>query len=176
VLGGPKPTNGLFHVDGARIGRVAGTAKCEQPLPRVGATAKEVDQDCGVQENRCQLPHAAVIRPPLVANPPARILVPFMTTVGDRAHSGLEQFPALILVKGTLDGACDVRAAAAGADAAIQLVDELIGKRNVHSHGHNLTHLRRYLRCFGQGRWLRGQPSQLLSEAVLLKTGRLGFA
>jgi hypothetical protein len=140
ILARLEATNSLLHIDGRRIWRITRTAKCEQPLPRVGATSKEVDQDCGVQENWCQLPDAAVIRAPLVANPPARILVPLVTAVGNRANRRLDQLPALIVVKSTLDRPCDIRAAAAGADAAIQLVDELVRKGNVHSHGHNLAH------------------------------------
>jgi hypothetical protein len=52
----------------------------------------------------------------------------------------------LVVVQRALDGSRDVRAAAASSDPSVELTHEIIGKRNVHTHGHTLAHtLRRGL-------------------------------
>jgi hypothetical protein len=111
-----------------------------QPLPCVLATPKEINQDGGVQQDRCQLPDTAVIGTPLLANPLAGIFVPLMTTIRDRTNGRLEQVPAVIIVKSALDRAGDVCAPTTGTDATVQLLDERVRERNVYSHGHNITH------------------------------------
>ena len=140
VLAGPESPNRLLHVDCTDVRCVFRIAERQQTPSRVSATAKEVDEHGRVEENRGQLPNAAVIGAPLVMNPALCVLVPLVTTVGDRADRGLDELPAVVVVKRTLDCARDVRAAAASPDTSVELTHEIIGERNVHTHGHTLTH------------------------------------
>ena len=56
VLARPESPDGLLDVDRTRIRRVARTTKREQPPTRVRATAKEVDEDGRVEEDRRHYP------------------------------------------------------------------------------------------------------------------------
>jgi hypothetical protein len=73
--------NRLLHVDRARVRRVAAPSERQEPSTCVRPTAQEVDEGRGIEENRRQLTDAALVGPPLVANPSRSILVPFMTAV-----------------------------------------------------------------------------------------------
>ena len=46
----------------------------------------------------------------------------------------------MVVVQRALDRSRDVRAAAASSDTSVELTHELIGERNVHTHGHKLAH------------------------------------
>ena len=140
VLARPESPNRLFHIDRTYIGCVFRIAERNQTPARVGATAKEVDEHGRVEENRGQLPNAAVIGTPLVTNPALCILVPLVTTVRDRANRRLEELPAVVVVQRALDCSRDVRAAAASSDTSVELAHEIIGERNVHTHGHTIAH------------------------------------
>lgn len=140
VLARPEPPNSLLDIDCADIRRVIRVTECQQPPSRVGTTAKEVDEDGRVEENGRQLPDSARIRPPLVANPPAEVLVPVMPTVRNRPNRRLEKLPAVVVVQRSFDRSRDVCAASARAHPAVELFDEIVSKRYVHSHGHRLAH------------------------------------
>jgi hypothetical protein len=86
------------------------------------------------------LPDALVVGAPLVAHPASGIVVPVVTAVGDRAECGIDRFPATIAVERALDGVRDVGASATAAYPAIELTNQPLVQRNVHSHGHNVTH------------------------------------
>jgi hypothetical protein len=140
VLARLESANRLLDIDGARVRRVLRPAERSQAPARLGASAQQVDQDGRVEQNGCQLPDAALVGAPLLAHPLAGVLVPLVTAFGDRAERGLEQPPAVIIVQGALDRLRDVRASAASADTAVELADELVVERYVHSHGHTLAH------------------------------------
>lgn len=108
------------------------------------ATAKEVDEGGRIEKNRRQLPDAAFISPPLVANPSAGILVPFVTAVRDGAERRLEQFPAAIVIQRALDRTRDVGTAATSAYPAVEFPDDFVAESYLHTHGHKLAH------CSGQ--------------------------
>jgi hypothetical protein len=140
VLARPESPNRLLDVDRARIWLVVRTGERQQSPARVRATAKEVDQDGRVEENRRQLPDAALISAPLLANPPAGILVPLVTGIRDRPERRFEQLPAVIVVQRPLNCTPDVRAAAASANPAVELSDDVVAESYVQTHGHNLAH------------------------------------
>lgn len=140
VLARPQPSNRLLDVDRTRVWRVPRIAERQEPPARVRATAEEVDQDGRVEKDRRQLPDAALISVPLVANPRAGIVVPFVTAVRDCAERRLEQLPAVIVVQRTLDRARDVRAPATSTHPSIKVPDDVVAKSYVQTHGHTLTH------------------------------------
>lgn len=140
MLPRPQPTNSLLDIDGACVGRVPGATKREKPFSRVRATTKEIDQDRRVQQDRRQLSDAARVGSTLLTHPAACIVVPLMTAVGDRADGRLEQLPPVVVFERALDRTRDVCAPTPGAYPTVQLTNELVRERNVHSHGHNLTH------------------------------------
>jgi hypothetical protein len=92
-----------------------------QPPAGVGAPAEQVDEDGRVEEDGRQLPDPPPISTPLIANPLAGILIPLVTAVGDRAERGVDRLPALVVVERAFDCPRDVRAPAAGTDAAVEL-------------------------------------------------------
>ena len=126
-----EPPNHLLDVDRAGAGRVASTAERQQARAGVGATAKQVDEDGRVEEDQRQLTDAAFIGAPLVANPPARILIPLVTPVRNRAERRFEQLPTGIVVQRALDRARDVRAPPPGTGLAVELSDDLLAQGNV---------------------------------------------
>jgi hypothetical protein len=140
VLTRLESANRLLDVDGARVRRVLRPAERSQATARVRASAQQVDQDGRVEQNGCQLPDAALVGAPLLAHPLAGVLVPPVTAFGDRAERGLEQPPAVIVVQSALDRLRNVGASAASADPAVELADERVVERYVHSHGHTLAH------------------------------------
>jgi hypothetical protein len=86
VLSWPESTNRLLDVDSACIRGIARTAKRQESALSFRATPKDVDQDGRIEKNRRHLSDATLIAPTLVANPAAGIIIPFMSTIRDRAR------------------------------------------------------------------------------------------
>jgi hypothetical protein len=63
-----------------------------------------------------------------------------MTLVANRPEGRLDQFPAALVVESRLDRLRDEGTAAAWADAAVELFDQVVSKSNVQSHAHKLAH------------------------------------
>jgi hypothetical protein len=112
-----------------------------QPPAGVGAPAEQVDEDGRVEEDGRQLPDPPPISTPLIANPLAGILIPLVTAVGDRAERRVDRLPALVVVERAFDCPRDVRAPAAGTDAAVELANDLVAEGYVYSQGHTLRHV-----------------------------------
>ena len=140
VLARPEASNRLLDVDRTGIGRITCTAERQEPRARVRATAKEVDEDGRVEENGRQLPDAALIGAPLLANPLRGILVPLVTAIRDRAERRLEQLPAVIVVQRALDRTCDIGTTASRPHPAVELPDEGVAESYVQTHGHSVAH------------------------------------
>jgi hypothetical protein len=140
MLPRPETPNRFLDIDRARVRRIARIAERQHPLARIRATAKEVDEDGRIEENRRQLSDATIVSAPLVVNPPGGIRVPIMTFVRDRAERRLEQLPAVIIVQRTLDCTGDVRAAAARAYPPVKFPRDVVAESYVQTHGHMLAH------------------------------------
>jgi hypothetical protein len=137
-----EPANGLLDVDRRDVRRILRVAERRQAPARVGAPAEQVDEDGGVEEDGRQLPDPTPVSTPLIANPSAGILIPLVTAIRDRAERGVDRLPPLVVVQRAFDRPRNVGATAAGADAAVELANEIVAKSYVYSHGHNLTHSR----------------------------------
>ena len=68
-------------------------------------------------------------------NPACGVDVPVVARVGKLAERGFDVVPPSLVLETAADELGDERAAAAGADPAIQVLDELVVQRNVQTHG-----------------------------------------
>jgi hypothetical protein len=84
-----------------------------------------------VEQNGSHSPDAPLLQTTLTVHPGGRVGVPVVTAVLDRAERGLDELPPSLVLESLLARLCHERAAAARADAAVELMDELIAEADV---------------------------------------------
>jgi hypothetical protein len=76
----------------------------------------------------------------LRCHPAGRVSIPLVLCARERAETRLYVFPATLVLERVADGLGDERATLARSDAPVELLDELIVKAYVQTHGHKLAH------------------------------------
>jgi hypothetical protein len=128
----------LLDIHSAYPWRLTFSVQVSHPLAG-GPSSQYVDQNCRVEQQQA-LPDTRGIATALRRDPSSGIWIPLVLTVCKRADTGFDVFPAALVVERTADGLADECAATPPPDALVELLDEVVIKAYVQSHGHTLAH------------------------------------